>query len=76
MGSNTARVQNGLPNTYVKYLDRANLVITTQKFKKEEWTVHWTCFTKGQVQKKWPQTVFAMKKRGKSVYNLSRIPKI
>ncbi len=29
-----------------KYLDRANLVITTQKFKKEERIVHWTRFTK------------------------------
>ncbi len=31
---------------------------------------------RASAKKKWPQTVFAMKKRGKSVYNVSRIPKI
>ena len=31
---------------YVKYLDRANLVITTRKLKKKERTIHWTRFTK------------------------------
>ncbi len=35
-------------------------------------TIEQLNLTYGQVQKKWPQTVFAIKKRGKWVYNVSR----